>query len=535
MVLASARINGMSFAVSLASDNLSVDPGSTQPLSVGVSNKGTEPDHFEVRVEGLDPAWTTMPVESFTIEPGETQVQKALIRVPREAESAAGSYPFVVVVRSLNTGDGQTAEAILEVTAFHQLSMDVDPKRLVLGGLKPEAEFEVTVINLGNLEHELQLFASDPENEIAFSFEHEKISVGPGQQRKILAQASSRRKAILANGKLYGVNFSARSVIHPTVAAYTQSQLELRPVVTPAPFFTVLTVLAIGAAWFATIPKPPKIELFSSDRKEIKVGEAVTVNYQVADANSVSLFKNDELLKTSGERAGNFSFIPSDPGQYTLRLEAKKNDKRDTRTITIQVAPPDVIPAPEITDFRVNKTVLNEDETLIVYFAVNSAVKKIEIRPNGYIADATSNKAEFKPIWMGKSPVTILASNEKGETVQRSIEVTVRALQPEISAFSLSTNKPVGQDARVTVRWTLKNCTRAEIEWDGVKTPVDSSTGTFEVFVNKVGNVILRGFDAKGTKVERIKLVEWLPEPESADPGSPGGTTPVTPPTTGPN
>ncbi len=134
----------MSFAVSLSSDTLSVDPGSTQPLSIGVTNHGSEKDHFEIQVEGLDPAWTTLPVDSFVIEPGETQVQKALLRPPRDSESAAGSYPFVVTVRSLNTGNSHSAEAVLEVSPFHQLSMNAEPKRVVLGGLKPAAEFDVT-------------------------------------------------------------------------------------------------------------------------------------------------------------------------------------------------------------------------------------------------------------------------------------------------------------------------------------------------------------------------------------------------------
>lgn len=531
MVLRSARIPSMSFAVSLSSDALSVDPGSTQPLSIGVSNKGAETDNFEILVEGLDPVWVTLPVDSFVIDPEETQIQKALIRVPRDAESAAGSYPFVVTVRSLNSGVSHSAEAVLEVTAFHQLSMTVEPKRVVLGGLKPEAEFQVTVINLGNTAHELQLFASDPENEVAFAFEQEKIEVGPGQQRSVMVQASTRRSAILANGKLYGASFSARSMANPTIAAYAQSQLELRPVITLAPFFTVLGAVILAVAWFATIPKPPKIELFELDRRELKVGESVILNYQVTDANTITIFVNNELWKTSGDRAGNITFSPTDPGQYTVRLEAKRNDKRDTRALDFVVNPPDEVPKPEIQEFKVSKTSLSEGDTLTVTFSVSSAVTKIEIRPIGLIPTTDQKEATFKPNWMGESPVTIIASNAAGETVQKSINVTVKPVEPEFSSFSVSSVKAIGPDAKVTVRWTLKNCERAELEFDGIKTSVDATSGSQELTVNKSGTVIVRGFDAKGKVVEKTKFIEWLPEPPSTDPASPGGTTPVTPPT----
>lgn len=520
----------MSFAVSLSSDTLSVDPGSTQPLSIGVTNHGSEKDHFEIQVEGLDPAWTTLPVDSFVIEPGETQVQKALLRPPRDSESAAGSYPFVVTVRSLNTGNSHSAEAVLEVSPFHQLSMNAEPKRVVLGGLKPAAEFDVTVINLGNTEHELQLFASDPENEVAFEFEHEKVKVGPGQQRNVVVRASTRRSALLANGKLYGVGFSTRSTANPTVAAYAQAQIELRPVIALAPFFTVLGLVALSFAWFATIPKPPKIDLFRPDHTELKVGQSVILNYQVSDASTITLFINNELYKTTSEGAGNITFSPKDPGQYTLRLEAKRNDKLTSKVVQLNVAPPDEIPKPEIERFKVSQTSLVEGEPLTVTFAVNSATTKVEIRPIGLFPAKDQTTATFKPNWMGAADVVIMATNSTGETVTKSISVTVKPLVPEIAAFAISPNKAIGPDAKVTVRWTLKNCSRAELEFDGQVIPVNATSGSYELTVNKSGPVSVRGWDSKGKPVTKSSMIEWLPEAPSEDPASPGGSTPVTPP-----
>lgn len=519
----------MSFAVSLSSDALSVDPGSTQPLSIGITNKGADTDHFEIQVEGLDPAWATLPVESFIVEAGETQIQKALIRPPRDAESGAGSYPFVVTVRSLNTGDSHAAEAVLEVTPFHQLSMNAEPKRVVLGGFKPEADFDVTVINLGNTEHELQLFGSEPENEVAFNFENEKVRVGPGQQRNVPVKASTRRSSLLANGKLYGVGFSARSTSNPTVAAYAQAQIELRPVMTLAPFFTVLGLVALGTAWFLTIPKPPKIDLFKPDHNEIKVGERVILNYQVSDASTISLFVNNELYKTTSEGAGNLTFEPTDPGKYTIRLEAKRNDKLTTKVVELNVAPPDEIPKPEIGHFKVSQTSILEGETLTVTFAVTNATK-IEIRPIGLFPNADQTTVTFKPTWMGSSPVEIVATNSAGDQVSKTVTVTVKPILPEFASFAISPEKAIGVDAKVTVRWTLKNCSRAELEFEGVVTPIDANSGSRELTVNKSGTVTVRAWDSKGKPVSKSKLIEWQSEKPSDDPASPGGSTPVTPP-----
>lgn len=517
----------MSFAVSLTTDMLAVDAGNTTPLGIGVSNKGSEPDLFEVLVEGLDPTWATAPVESFSVGAGESVIHKVVIRVPRVSESAAGAYPFVLKVRSLNSGDAQSCQGMLEVKPFHQLSMDVEPKRLAMGGLKPQAEFEVNVINLSNIEHELQLFASDPENECAFEFEPEKLRIGPGQQRVVTMTATSRKKALLANGKLYGVNVSARSVSNPTVAAYTQVQLELRPLASPAPVIAVLAVAAIGFAWFATIPRPPKVTLFKANKEQLRVGEELTLNYQTTGASAVTLFVNDELLVNSQDEVGNFKFSPRDPGQYTLRLEAKRQDKSESRLLRVEVLPALEAPKPEITDFDVNATSVTEDDTLTVTFKVGPGTTRIELRPIGLTPNPDQSPLSFKPNWMGKAAVTLIAYNSAGESVQRSIDVTVKPAPepvPTVVTFTTTPARVFGVDARTVVRWTFRNCVRAELEWNGEKFTIDPNTGSRELVVTGSGPVVLRGWDADGKVIEQRRMIEW--SAEEPDPASPGGATP---------
>src|SRR5688500_16264011 len=96
---------GMSFSAKLESDLISVEAGATVPVSLEVNNKGEAPDRFEVEIEGLDPEWTAVPVPVFSANPGENHSEKIFFKPPRASESLAGNYPFVVKVRSLDTGE----------------------------------------------------------------------------------------------------------------------------------------------------------------------------------------------------------------------------------------------------------------------------------------------------------------------------------------------------------------------------------------------------------------------------------------------
>src|SRR5256885_1805032 len=108
----------MSFTIRLSQDLTAVEAGATVPLSIEVVNKGEAEDRYEMQVEGIDPEWTASPEPVFTVGPGETHSQKVFFKPPRSSESIAGNYPFVVRVRSLNSGDARTAQGVLQIKAF---------------------------------------------------------------------------------------------------------------------------------------------------------------------------------------------------------------------------------------------------------------------------------------------------------------------------------------------------------------------------------------------------------------------------------
>ncbi|HTQ10317.1 MAG TPA: hypothetical protein VMI31_09625, partial [Fimbriimonadaceae bacterium] len=211
----------MSFTIRLAQDLTAVEAGATVPLSIEVTNKAEDADRYEMQVEGIDPEWTATPEPVFTVGPHEIHSQKVFFKPPRVSESLAGNYPFVIKVRSLNSGDARTVQGVLEIKAFNHLSMELTPKKGYSTPFRREAEFTLMVMNLGNTEHTLQLSGADPDEECAFDFESEQVTVGPGQQREVVVGVAAAKGGLISSSRLYGFAISARSIQNPNLTAST--------------------------------------------------------------------------------------------------------------------------------------------------------------------------------------------------------------------------------------------------------------------------------------------------------------------------
>ena len=201
----------MNFSVRLGAEHIAVDPGDSVPLAIEVTNAGDSTDQFEISVEGLDSEWTAIPTPSFSVPSGATVSQSIFFQPGRGSESTAATYAFTAKVRSLESGDLRALTGILQVKPFIHLSMEILPKKGVYSPMVRENVFQATVINLGNSEQELQLFGSDPDEALAYSFEPEHIAIGPGQQKEVDVIAEPAQSRPIAGPRLYGFTISARS------------------------------------------------------------------------------------------------------------------------------------------------------------------------------------------------------------------------------------------------------------------------------------------------------------------------------------
>ncbi len=519
----------MSFTVRLSDDTAQVEAGATAAITVEIANRTESADRYEVQVEGLDPEWTAIPVPSFSVDAQGNHSEKLFLKPPRSSESMAGTYPFVVKARSLESGDARTVQGVLQIKTFNHVSLDVAPKRGTISAFGKQCAFEVTVMNLGNSDHTMQLFASDPDDALVFEFESDKIMVGPGQQKAVVLDASATRKPLLANPRLHSFGVTARSVDTPSVMASVQAQLEQRAFVSPGTFALFFFAFLLIGGWIALIPKPPVIDSVSLSKREITLGQPVTVRWRASNAKTVKIEAGGEVLFDAVEPNGERDFVPEKAGTLLISAVAMNGDKRSSgKNDQLVVKEPVKLPPPEIIDFKIVPANLAVNQTFVVKYKLGRYVAKAILVPTGTPLDPKINEIELVATRAGTIVYKIVAENSDGRAVEKSI--TVHVIDKSLASFVKfdATPNPVDPlDGRVRITWQLTNAARAELKQGDQVVEVDKSGGTREVAVSQETVLTLIAYDDQGRTVEkkiRIRVREVKPPTEPVpNPGSATG------------
>ncbi len=519
----------MSFAVRMASDVAVVEAGATVPVGIEITNRGEEGDTYELQIEGLDPEWAAIPVPSISVGARETYPEKIFLKPPRLSESKAGTYPFVLSVRSLSTGEVRPTQAVLEIKPYHHVSVDVSPKKGSISAMNREAPFQVTVMNLGNSEHTFQMFANDLEDECACEFEQDKVTIGPGQQKTVEMAVSAKRRPLLANPRLHLISCSARSTTAPTVAGTAQAQLEQKALITPGALIFSVILLAIISAWYWSMPRPPQMERLSVDLQEIELGQAVTLSWRASpNAKSVRIVAGDQTFDNL-DPSGSRQFTPEEAGTIQISASAIAGERRsNAMTVAVTVKEPPVVPLPRIVSFEITPSKVNLGETVLVKYKLEHATKAT-LWPTALTLDPGVTERELTPSSLGTINYRLVAENSQGKRVEQAIKVVVvKGSAAKIALFRVEPTTVDETNPNVRITWQTVDAAAVEIKY-GEQTERVEASGTIEIPVMKSTTFTLIAYDADGVTITKKAEVTFkAPEPPPTDEGTTDGAPKTT-------
>ena len=512
----------MSFLARLGTDLITVEAGATTPAVIEIINRGEEGDQYELSIEGLDPEWTAIPVPVVTINARESQEEKLFFKPPRVSESSAGNYPFVVKVRSLTSGEARTAQGVIAVKPYNHLSIELAPKKGFVSPLRKFNTFEATLMNLGNTEHTVQLFGSDPDDDCAFEFDQEQVPLGPGQQRSVPVTVSPTNQNLFSGNRLYGFSVTGRSIEQPSVVGVAQAQLEQKPLISLGTMAVAVIVFLVIGLWIYLIPKPPTCDL-SVDRTEITKGESLTVTWHVSgDPNLIHLTALNQTIYDGPPAPGSATFMPIFSGDFSgsnftidgyLEKDGKRYDLH--RPLSITVKPPEVIPDPVITKFSIDQRTLAIDQPVTVTYKTENA-DKVMLLPMGTQLDPTVDQMQFTPNDLNMKQLILVATNSKsGKQVRKEIRITViQASKAKIIAFDANPKSVPYPAGDVQVTWQVLSAVRIELKvGDGPVQKIDDATGSQTVHFDKSGILTLTAYDDAGVATKSTVKVEVQPAP----------------------
>lgn len=523
----------MSFAVEAVSSSIEVRPGDTEDLAFRVANKSEQAEEFEVVVEGLDAEWVAIPVAQFVVEPGQSRIEKVYVKPPRSSESSASLYPCVIRVRSLESGETRQAQAEVQVMPYDHLSLDLSPRKTTVSPMNKESVVDATVMNLGNTDHAVQLFASDQDDLVAFEIEHEQISLSPGQQKVVPITLSATKMPLVSNTRVQPFTVTARSVDRPSVAASGQGQLQQKALFSVGTLAIIGFIAALLAAWIIFLPKPPVIDSYNFNPSNPIAGEQMTVTWASSHTDSVTLRINNEVLE-SQMPDGSHTFVPEVGGQYQIEIipvrEAGPGPEK--KVFTIQVREPEVADPPKIESFVVTPTDIKLGQSIKIAYALSPSVARATLMPSGRELELPSGNLVETPTVAGDLDYEIIAYNADGDKVnqRKTVKVSDSSLAA-IERFSVSPTELPAGGGGVDVEWAIRNASQARLTiGDESPQDINPAAGSIRLDVFDTTTFTLVAYDQNGKPIEQKVTVTIRPPVDDPDPID---DPPPTPDTTG--
>ncbi len=466
-------------SVTLSESDLAIEPGQTAQIVVTLVNRQDAPDRLSIEVEGLDVEWYAIPVPAVNLAPGAQSSERVLFKLGRSSASRAGHYPFLVRVQAMETGEVGVAQATLAVRPFSDLQLELNPKRGLATFFRPLNEFQITLANLGNAEETLDLYANDPDDECAYEFDTERLTLKPGQNETINLAMRPKTSAFLGGMKLYGFTVSARATADAYVSAASHGQLEKRALISPlSGIFLILLALGSGLtyAFWPHPPPPVRLVKFNSNQPKIgslparvSAGAEVVLSWDAQNAASIRLFqkvgKQDEVAlpasaqPAAGQEAGSITVKPEAPFttyRISVKGEGDGNEKKDY--VTINVTPPPPAPHPKIAAFRATPAIIHQGEASSLQWEASGADKLI-LDPGNMTMSGFTTSQEVHPD--GDTVYTLRAFGRDDKTSSAERRVTVKVVGKDVCIAQIvafhATSRHFYLNESVQLTWKVIN------------------------------------------------------------------------------
>lgn len=175
--------------VDVSPRQLEVTPGLAQALTVTIANTETVIAGYAIRVLGADPSWVELDADDLALFPDETRTVTVTLAPPKGI--SAGTRRVAIQVRELTPPfESLVTEVDISVPATPIVQVRLDPLAVTAG---KRATFTLLVENSGNTEIKGVLSGDDPESQVRFAFDPDRVVLAPGQHAVVDMRAAAKR------------------------------------------------------------------------------------------------------------------------------------------------------------------------------------------------------------------------------------------------------------------------------------------------------------------------------------------------------
>lgn len=213
--------------VMLSKRALQVRPGERADFVVTIQNFSEIVDRYTVTVEGIDTAWVTVSRQEIALFPKDQDQVRITIHPPGGPEAHAEHYSCrVLVISEENPSERTTTDLDVEVAPLPALDIALRPQKQ--SGMT-EGTFAVHAKNQGNVDLNVALQASDPEDGCSYTFTPSLLTLPAGQEGQAELKVQPKAPLVGDQPKAYPFTVSARPAEAPQMARQVQGTWEQAP------------------------------------------------------------------------------------------------------------------------------------------------------------------------------------------------------------------------------------------------------------------------------------------------------------------
>lgn len=530
----------MKIVVTLSEPDLVVTPGSAAQLVVTMTNHQDTPDRLSLEIEGLDVEWYAIPVPAVNVAPGAQASERILVKVARSNENRAGSYPFLVRVQAMETGEVGMAQGTLVIQPYSSLQVELTPKRAVATYFSRFNDFDVTVANFGNAEETLELYATDPDDGCAYEYDVDRINLKPGHSQIVPLAIRPKTSSLLGGTRLYGFTVSARSVADSYISANAHGQIEKRALISPllGIFLALLGIVGFGIWKFRPTPPPPLvINSFAASEKRVNAGMEVALTWEVSPSDSQIVIwrrvKQDGVdVADPGPQRSAVSSIRVRPEApltvYTLVVKGPNGSKKE-KTVTVEVTPPPPAPKPTLKFFRADPPIIHQGESVMLSWEATGA-RELILDPGNITLSRFEQTRQITPTRDITYSLRAIGVDDKLPPASKTVEIKVVSPDTCIAEVVRFATQPAEVFAgdKFKLKWQTRYARSVRIESTALSIGEVATSGSKELQLTDPTTFTLTATDSAGKTTSKTFTV--TPKSKPAPPITPSGEpTTVTP------
>lgn len=169
--------DGESVGISFSPGTLTVDAGQRQSLSVEINNQSSLVEHYTLAIDGIPPAWVTVPPNPLQLLPGNSGVLTVHFHPPQSSKSKAGRHEFTIKALSQERDkEIGFSKGYLIINPFYEFRTDLDPQLI-----RQQGKMRFAILNRGNSPLNFEVSARDREAALVIEPREKSVTLEPGE------------------------------------------------------------------------------------------------------------------------------------------------------------------------------------------------------------------------------------------------------------------------------------------------------------------------------------------------------------------